>query len=172
MTTKITLEWKSFDVKLDRIHRYFKEQCSSDYDGLITSEDNLCVILKNDNSSDISIITSYWNSITEEGTQALDQYELQQMIINKIQNAVSFGSDLMIRFASDNIAMGITQAGKTKAVSDYLADATRYVQTGSLYEVVHEVDRLLAAGIPSDLDPFITASRMNSIKQEILDYLS
>lgn len=172
MITEITLGWKPFQVKLDRVHRYFKENCSQDYDGMIANEDNLKVMLKSDNSSDISIISSYWANITEQEMQQLDQYETTQMVMAKIEAAVQFGNTLMIKFASENVLMGITQAGKTKAVADYLADATRYIQTGSLYEVVHEIDRLLGEGVPSDLSPFITASRMNQIKEDILDYLS
>lgn len=172
MITKITLEWKPFQVKLDRVHRYFKDNCSPDYDGMIANENDLTIMLKNDNSSDISIISSYWANITEQEMLQLDQYETTQMVMAKIENAVQFGNTLMIKFASENVLMGITQAGKTRAVADYLADATRYTQTGSLYEVVHEIDRLLGEGLPQELEPFITASRMNQIKQDILDYLS
>ena len=89
-----------------------------------------------------------------------------------VSNAIVFGQNLIVEFASENVLMGITQAGKTKDVADYLADLMRYAQTGSLYEVIAEVDRLIAAGLPANLEPFITQSRMESFKQKVVDYLT
>jgi hypothetical protein len=92
--------------------------------------------------------------------------------IQIISGAINFANGLIIEFAGENVAMGITQAGKTKAVADYLADLMRYAQSGSLYEVVNEIDRLILAGLPVDLEPFITETRMLAFKQRILDYLT
>lgn len=89
-----------------------------------------------------------------------------------VKDGINFGNDLIIAFAAENVSMGITQAGKTKAVADYLVDVTRYAQTGALYEVINEVDRLSTAGLPPELAPFITQTRLDAFKQKILDYLS
>lgn len=89
-----------------------------------------------------------------------------------VSNAITFGNNLIVEFASENVVMGITQAGKTKDVADYLSDLMRYVQTGSLYEVINEVDRLIATGLPVNLAPFITEARLISFKQKILNYLA
>jgi hypothetical protein len=89
-----------------------------------------------------------------------------------VSNAITFGHNLIVDFASENVLMGITQAGKTKDVADYLADLMRYAQTGSLYEVINEVDRLIATGLPVDLEPFITQARMEAFKQQVVDYLT
>jgi hypothetical protein len=88
-----------------------------------------------------------------------------------IKNAILFGTDLMEKFAAENVMMGITQAGKTKVVADYFADVIRYTQTGSLYEVINEVDRLINAGIPSELSPFVTEARLNDFKSKVITYL-
>lgn len=89
-----------------------------------------------------------------------------------VKRAVEFGQELMIRFAGENVALGITQAGKTKEVADYLADVTRYLQTGSLYEVINEIDSLILAGIPSELSPYITQVRMEEFKSKVNNYLT
>jgi len=90
---------------------------------------------------------------------------------NSITNAIIFGQELIVTFATENVLMGITQAGKTKSVSDYLADVTRYTQTGSLYEVINEIDNLIIEGIPQDLDPFVNQARLESFKSKIQNYL-
>ena len=110
----------------------------------------------------ISIRTTVQNHVHFE---AIDQIKII------VQNAINFGSNLIIEFASENIAMGITQAGKTKKVSDYLANVTRYAQTGSLYEVINELDRLMLEGLPQELEPFVTEIRLNTFKQKIEEYL-
>lgn len=89
-----------------------------------------------------------------------------------IRNAVAFFDEIMTEFAGENITLGITVAGKTKDVADYLKDVLRYGQTGSLYEVMNECDALIAAGIPGDLSPFVTADRLNYFKAKIVAYLS
>lgn len=89
-----------------------------------------------------------------------------------VKSAIDFGNELIIGFAAENVSMGITQAGKTKAVADYLVNVTRYAQTGSLYEVINEINRLSDAGLPSELAPFITQTRLDAFKQKIVNYLS
>jgi hypothetical protein len=88
-----------------------------------------------------------------------------------INSAINFGHKIMVEFASENVMMGITQAGKTKEVANYLTDVARHIQTGSLYEVINEIDRLKIEGLPQDLSPFITETRLDRFKQKILDYL-
>lgn len=99
----------------------------------------------------------------------LTQAEEVRMVVS---GAIAFGNELIVDFAAENVLMGITQAGKTKDVADYLSDLMRYAQTGSLYEVINEVDRLIAAGLPVDLEPFVTLARMQNFRQRVVDYLA
>jgi len=135
----------------------------------------------------ISGLSYSHGQVTVHAIQTLDSNQLDsiQTIINDhiaadpsetvrriISNAMQFGNELMITFAAENVLMGITQLNKTKDVSDYLANVTRYIQTGSLHEVINEVNRLIANGLPEDLAPFITETRLLQFKQKILDYLN
>ena len=89
-----------------------------------------------------------------------------------VQNAIQFFHDAMVVYAAENITMGITQAGKTKDVSDYLVPVMTYGQTGSLYEVINEIDALIAGTVPGDLSPFVTEARLLAFKQKMVDYLT
>lgn len=88
-----------------------------------------------------------------------------------VENAIAFFNEFMIRYAAENITLGITFYNKTKDVADYLKDVMRYGQSGSLYEVVNAIDTLIAAGVPVDLDPFITQTKLEDMKAEVNAYL-
>src|ERR1035437_9231965 len=79
-----------------------------------------------------------------------------QIVSAKLKESITFGSNLIFQAVVENITLGITQAGKTQAVSDYCAKLQVYVTTGSLYAAMDEIDALIAAGIPANLSPFIT----------------
>lgn len=88
-----------------------------------------------------------------------------------IQNAIEFFSEELIKFAAENVSLGITQAGKTKDVADYLDDILRYGQSGSLYEVRNTIINLQTAGFPQDLDPYVNDARMLVFLNEVETYL-
>jgi len=108
-------------------------------------------------------------TIVETKDVDLSDYAAYKAII---RSAIEFFNEIMTEFAGENISLGITQAGKTKDVADYLADVLRYGQTGSLYEVMSECDRLISEGIPAGLSPFVTETRLTTFKGLIQDYLS
>lgn len=89
-----------------------------------------------------------------------------------ITHAQDFGSSILLQFSTENVLMGITQAGKVGAVADFLHKLSHYIMTGSLYQARTEIDRLITAGLPEELSPFITEERLLSYKQRITDYLS
>lgn len=88
-----------------------------------------------------------------------------------IRNAIEFFNGMIESFGGENITLGITVAGKTKEVADYLKDVMRYGQSGSLYEVIGEIDALIAATIPTGLDPFVTEARLTAFKTKVQNYL-
>lgn len=131
----------------------------------------------------ITSVTQTLEGIEVEGPEGLDQVYMQSIVdthvhpgkaqvLPIIKAARAFGETLMEDFATENVLMGITQAGKTGAASDFLANIARNISTGSLYEVVKEIDRKVLLGLPSDLSPFITEARMILIKNKIMEYLS
>jgi hypothetical protein len=95
-----------------------------------------------------------------------------QIVSAKLKESITFGSNLIFQAVVENITLGITQAGKTQAVSDYCAKLQVYVTTGSLYAAMDEIDALIAAGIPANLSPFITIVRLNAYKSKILAFLT
>ena len=81
-----------------------------------------------------------------------------------------FCNNLMNDFISENIAMGITQAGKTKVVGEALKDLDFWLSCGSLYVVLAEIETLKQNLDPAWV-PFITATRMTNFANKIKDYL-
>lgn len=164
----ISLSWKNFSVKVDKVRDYFKATLSSNYDGLLCNEQNLFVVFKSAiSTSDADAVQAYWDQITEASFQPT----LQEIIQGKVSSASTFGQNMIVSAAVENIALGITQAGKTKEVSDYCDGLQRYLQTGSLYAAIQEIDNLIAAVPPASLSPFITVERLNSYRAKITAFL-
>ena len=168
---ELSLQWKAFSVNLPRIDRYLKANCSTDYDGMVASSQELKVIVKNNNVSDQAIILTYWNNLTEQEAQQPDQYEINASVKSLILAAINFGRDLVVDFASKNVLLGITQAGKTKEVVDFCQDLQRCLDSGSLYAAIDEIDRLISEGLPENLAPFITEERLLTYRTQLTGYL-
>ena len=98
--------------------------------------------------------------------------DMDAIVQAKIDNAVLFGKEIMDAFKRENILMGITQAGKTKAVQDCLHRVEHYVSSGSLYAGKDEVLNIINTNnIPADLAPFVTVPRLTVFVNKILTYL-
>lgn len=93
---------------------------------------------------------------------------LSERVKLSIQNAITFGLQLMIEFASENVLLGITQAGMTSTVRLRLAGVVNALQTGSLYDAIHELKI-----IPEESKDgtFITDARLLSAVNRIEKYL-
>lgn len=89
-----------------------------------------------------------------------------------VSGAIEYFTEVQIEFAAENITMGITASGKTKAVADYLQNVLRYGQSGSLYEVISEIDALKSASVPVELSPWVTEERLDDFKNKIIGYLT
>jgi hypothetical protein len=104
-----------------------------------------------------------------------------------VERAVHFGNNLEADFKISNVRMGITQAGLTGPVLSLLTKKFKIMSStatpfeyeislcdalwsGSLTEVPKLVDKILATDI-SMLAPFITAARLNDIKNTVIKYM-
>jgi hypothetical protein len=69
--------------------------------------------------------------------------------------------------------MGITQVGKTRALIIYCHRLLHFIETGSLYAALDELEVLLADTSQSktDLSPFVTNDRLNAAKAALRSYL-
>jgi hypothetical protein len=103
--------------------------------------------------------------------QAPIQPTMEEIVGKKIVDAQTFGQALLKEFATENVLMGITEAGKTIQVTDYLHKLSHYIMTGSLYAALTEIDVIISDTNKSDLDPFVTNDRMNIYKEKIQRYL-
>lgn len=98
-------------------------------------------------------------------------------VISMIYEPVKkFADDLNRVFIAENIAWGITQLGKTRVVGDFMEPIEKWWRRYSMYEVVQEIesakvrlqsDPVLAA----ELAPFVTVSRLDSYRLQILKHL-
>jgi hypothetical protein len=114
------------------------------------------------------------NHISEYVTWASTYYATPQLTIvsTRIAQAMNFGRSLIIRYASENVLMGITASGKTKAVADCLQQLSYYISSGSLYQAISQIDTLISDGLDESLSPFITEARLNTYKAMIVAFLT
>jgi hypothetical protein len=93
-------------------------------------------------------------------------------IVNGIvERAKVFGDSIAKEFKTENVLMGITQAGKTVAVTKYMHWIEHHTLAGSLYAALEEIATKQAEGLPSDLSPFVTDERLTAFKNKIKVYL-
>lgn len=85
-----------------------------------------------------------------------------------LRPAKKFAADLEEQFVAENIAMGITQAGKTDAVAAALVNVTTAIRSLSLYSALTAI---AAVNITPELSPFLTAPRLQAFANKIRAYL-
>lgn len=127
--------------------------------------------------NDISIYFSEELSSEDEDTlsDVVDDHQpitIHNIIDQKIKESTAFGKSIIDEFTVENVLLGITQAGKTRALSDYCHKLVHYISTGSLYAAVEQIDAMIAAGLDPSLSPFITEARLLSYKSKIVDFLT
>lgn len=166
--TSIALAWLSFKVDVDKINTYLKSILSSNYDGIVCNETSINLMFLNQYSEDDSTkAVTYWNSLTSTSFNPT----LTDIATAKINDAIGFGNEMIVQASVENVLLGITQAGKTKDVSDYLSNMQQYLRAGSLYAAIDEINSLMSQDIPSSISPFITLARLTSYKNKIQTYL-
>lgn len=155
MATTIALTWPSFNVDCSIVYTYLKANLTSNFDGLYGTPDALNVIFKTDYvDADSAAVSTYWSGITAPMFLPTPT----QQVSLAIGEAMSFGTQVLNEFATQNVLGGITQAGLTQSVMDYCHDLTHCLITGSLYNAISEVKIMIAdtSSTKAGLSPFIT----------------
>lgn len=95
-------------------------------------------------------------------------YQSEYNLKRIVEGALGKGQALIQEFITENLVLGITQAGKTKEVRQAMAEVTSCLMTGSLYDAIDEL-RL----IPTEAKDatFITDVRILSYINKIESYL-
>jgi hypothetical protein len=96
-----------------------------------------------------------------------------QIYTTLVQNAIAFGQSLTVQFATQNIMAGITQAGQTQNVLNYTTDLYMYLNTGSLYVAISEIETMIAdtSSTKTSLAPFVTNNILYTYLNQIQGYL-
>ena len=87
-----------------------------------------------------------------------------QYCAQKIINAQTAFNTLAIAFSAENLAMGITNSGKTKLIADALRDVLYYGTTGSLWECYNSLEQVV---VTPEMAPFLTQARLNWLKNQL-----
>jgi hypothetical protein len=82
--------------------------------------------------------------------------------------AIDYGNLLIREFASENILMGITQAGMTSTVRLVMSDVITALGTGSLYDAIHAARAIPVTSYDST---FITQARILQFINKVEAYL-
>jgi hypothetical protein len=164
---------KEFEIDAAKLDKRFVTITSANYDGLVKSGDNFIVTWKNPpNNSDLAAIEIYWRNLTLQVYNSPTAEEQTAYLAGLLNDARNFGNALIGQFALENVAMGITAAGKTRAVADYCYKIQYYLSTGSLYAGVEELaERISLNDAPAELAPFVTQVRLTTYLNKLKTYL-
>lgn len=118
-------------------------------------------------------VQTYYNGLTQAGELAKSQPSLAQRIQASISLAAAYGSNLSVEYATSNVLQGITQAGKTQIVADYLRNLAYYLSNGSLYAAIAEINLLIAdtTDAKTAVAPYVTNSILYIYLNKIQTYL-
>ena len=119
--------------------------------------------------TEILVVTDSASTQDEEDiTELVNQFIYSKTIESIVNNAIQFGNAVIVEFAAENIALGITQAGMTGPVRQATSEVVSALQTGSLYDAIAECKAIPAENKDST---FITDTRLLSFVNKIEEYL-
>ena len=104
----------------------------------------------------------------EPSAQTLND-PVERIRVLVLKPAKQFALEIEETFISENIAMGITQAGKTDLVTERLDEVLKHVRNASLYSALAAIQNVV---IDDAVSPFITAPRMVAFANKIKKYLN
>lgn len=86
-----------------------------------------------------------------------------------VSTAINAWHALVITVAAENVALGITQQGKTKYIADIMMQVMNYGNTGSLWEAYNALSQIK---VTPDMAPFITEARIEWMKNQLIQIIS
>lgn len=139
-------------------------ELSTLYSHILTSSSPLLttvVFTSSLNQNNISIL----ENIIINHTTALS---LPDLVKQSINNAMAFGSNLLLEYSTENVLLGITQENKTGEVLSKLSLVLPAIQSGSLYEAISRIKAIPSSDYDSK---YITQARLLIFVNKIEQYL-
>lgn len=113
----------------------------------------------------VEAIPAYW---TVQKKVNADADKAKQQVNSIVKSAIEFGNSLIVSFATENVLLGITADGMTKAVRQKMAEIISALSTGSLYDAIDEIDNFPAENKDAK---YITDARLQEYRDKITNYL-
>jgi hypothetical protein len=89
--------------------------------------------------------------------------------LSVVKNAQAAWTLMVAEFAAENIAKGITQAGKTLLIGEALNDVAKYGSQGSLWQAYNALSEVK---ITPEMAPYLTADRIQWMKNKMISVIS
>jgi hypothetical protein len=86
-----------------------------------------------------------------------------------VQNAYIAWVGMVQQFATENIIMGITQAGKTQLIADALYQVMVYGSAGSLWQAYAALSNVV---VTPEMAPYLTAERIQYMRNVMIQIIS
>jgi len=136
-----------------------------------------CTAYITNNSSNYQYIINITGASTQpqvgwsfNGTSFIPSAAYYQSLVSE---AMAFGNQLILQFAAQNIAAGITQTGQTLNVINYTTNLSASLSSGSLYVALVQIETMIAdtSSTKISLSPFITNDILYSFLNQIQTWL-
>lgn len=173
MVTLVKLPLKEFKVDAAKIHNRIFSLIGEALDGVGISEECVEVTVKGvmTQPQDYAIGV-FWRDLTEASYNTPTAQEQMAILAKMYDDARVFGKSLIVQFALENIATGITQAGKTRIVADYCMKIQYYMDSGSLYAALEEVQAMIAdTSGRVNMQPWLSDEKLTIYKNKLKTYL-
>jgi len=89
--------------------------------------------------------------------------------VQVMNNALNAWHNIVVTVGAENIALGITQSGKTKLIADTLFPVMMYGNSGSLWEAYNALSQIT---VTKEMEPFITEDRIAWMKNQLVQAIS